>query len=666
MGQPLRVIPALVRLGGRRLTTALGRPEGFAIAVLLADLGILTCFGSRLPFVLWVMLWAMAVVTAVVPLPRGLIWLAGPLLFYDLLRTARRGRYVLLRCIYGSLLLATLIWLYLSWFAARNLDLLSLFASAEVENKRLSNFASSFFSIFMGVQFAAVLLLTPAYAAGAIAEEKERRTLEFLFATGLSDREIIWCKLIARCGNMLLLMLTGLPILAVMQFLGGVDPNLVLAGFAATGMTILSLASASLVASIRSDKTLDAMSLTYLWVLMFLVVSAFPCLNYGNPIVALVRLNQIWEGQAGQGLTGVLAGYTLVHGVIALVACTWATHKLRSAGRERGLEPIPTHPLVQELSRDRESPPSPVRRRIKRPPIGANALLWKECYAEQEFSFRRLSPGIFALASTAAGLLMLMLATYVLTRMARGQPLGPDLNSLMRAVGVPLACLMLLAVAFSAAGSVSRERERQTLESLLTIPEERETILWAKWLGSILSARWAWWALGTLWGVGLLTGGLHLLALPSLLMAWLAYATFVAGLGLWFSLVSRSTMQASLRTVVALLVICLVSGLLGVYGDILTRWLPSWLGAWVSGFQQFGVNPPATLWVLTSYSDGSGGIRAASFARNPGGALLGVLAYGAAAWGLYVAARARFRREKGPLPDKHALECSSRELPAPP
>ena len=96
----------------------------------------------------------------------------------------------------------------------------------------------------MVVQFILVCVLTPAAVAGAIADEKERRTLEFLLATDLRDREILFGKLAARVGSLLLFLLAGLPVLGLMQFFGGIDPDLVLAGFAATFATVLTLAAA--------------------------------------------------------------------------------------------------------------------------------------------------------------------------------------------------------------------------------------------------------------------------------------------------------------------------------------------------------------------------------------------------------------------------------------
>src|SRR5439155_1104685 len=85
-----------------------------------------------------------------------------------------------------------------------------------------------------------------------------------------------------------------------------------------------------------------------------------------------------------------------------------------------------------------------------------------------------------------------------------------------------IACFMMLHVALHAAGSVSSERERQTMDSLLATPLRNRSILCAKWLGSICGPRRSWLFLGGIWAVGLFTGGLHPLAIPCVVMAWLA------------------------------------------------------------------------------------------------------------------------------------------------
>src|SRR5262249_39200661 len=139
--------------------------------------------------------------------------------------------------------------------------------------REMAVFAESFFGTFMWIQFLVVILLTPAYTAAAIADEKDRKTLEFLLATDLENREIILSKWMSRMLNLSLLILAGLPVLSITQFLGGVDPDLVVAGFAGTAITMVSLAAISILNSVYAKKARDAIVLTYLAVIGYYVLS---------------------------------------------------------------------------------------------------------------------------------------------------------------------------------------------------------------------------------------------------------------------------------------------------------------------------------------------------------------------------------------------------------
>ena len=98
---------------------------------------------------------------------------------------------------------------------------------------------------------------------------------------------------------------------------------------------------------------------------------------------------------------------------------------------------------------------------------------------------------------------------------------------------------------------MSNERDKQTLDALLASPLRNSSILFAKWLGNILSVRWGWLWLGLMYALGLVSGGLHPLALGLLVVAWLIYAGTVSMLGLWFSVASRTTLRAALWTLIA-------------------------------------------------------------------------------------------------------------------
>jgi len=167
------------------------------------------------------------IIAAAVLQRMGWLKMLGPVLFYDMLVTARRGRYSLIRCGYSMILLLVLfsVWSATSPFSHHS------------SREDAALIAMKFFEWFTVVQLVATFLLTPAYVAGAIAEEKDRKTLEFLLATDLRNREIVLSKFGSRLCNLALFVVTGLPILSFLQFLGGVDPDLVLASFAVVGLS---------------------------------------------------------------------------------------------------------------------------------------------------------------------------------------------------------------------------------------------------------------------------------------------------------------------------------------------------------------------------------------------------------------------------------------------
>jgi len=82
----------------------------------------------------------------------------------------------------------------------------------------------------------------------------------------------------------------------------------------------------------------------------------------------------------------------------------------------------------------------------------------------------------------------------------------------------------------------------------LTTPLGAGEILFGKWLGSVASVRWGWLWLGAIWATGVWEGQLHPLALLLMLAAWWVYAAALAAAGLWFSLSLRSSLRATVLT----------------------------------------------------------------------------------------------------------------------
>jgi ABC-type transport system involved in multi-copper enzyme maturation permease subunit len=549
------------------------------------------------------------------------IWasLFGPVLFYDLIRMTRRGRYFIVRGAYVGALAILLYWQYTEWFGS------VLAQRKALDSKLMAAFAAQFFNKFMVLQFLLVGLLTPIYTASAIAEEKERKTIEYLLATDLRDREIVLSKLFSRLLNLALMVMTGLPVLGLIQLLGGVDPGLVLGGFAATAVFATSLASVGILCSVYTSKSRNAILMTYIAVAAYLALGfalenarvaifspgpsppqgwdfvvdkAIRIFNAGNLPLSLSELSSTWIlGQSVGGIMLRLLGrFALFHTGLFLVCIGWSIWRLRVLALAQGQK---TGQRLKNRSR-----------RAIMPRMGRWPMVWKELFIEPGF---RLGPvgkiivGMFVLLSLipAAYILLLYLDAYAVSALSPtnsrhvfvnsryfegpdlvalalprarpgliGGPLAQHLHGWARMVGTIVACLMLLAVGVRASTSVSGERDRDTLDALLATPLHSHDILFAKWMGSIASVRWCWLWIGLIWLIGVTTGAIHHLAPFLVIAAWLVYASAFAGIGLWYSTASRTSMRATVYTLCTCIAVsgghwaiwfcCLPLGLVGV------------------------------------------------------------------------------------------------------
>jgi ABC-type transport system involved in multi-copper enzyme maturation permease subunit len=639
---------------------------------------------------------------------RLIIWLFGPILFYEVIRASRRGRLFLLRMLFGISILLFLSFVYLKYEPApiplTPLRFLSVTnaspnmwidlddfggdpnAIMALRAKELARFNETFFFTFMCVQFATVLLLTPVFAAGTIAEEKDRRRLEFLLTTDLRNREIVLGKLFASLASLSLLLIAGLPILSVLQLLGGVDPDLVVAGYIGTAVTMFSLASLSILNSVYGRKPREAILLTYLTLGGYLILSLLllvpidyvqgpqaiktgwlpepPTLleriarpfvswmenfNTGNPIIMLATLKNDWQAGTPMkvALANSLESYTEIHLVFGSLCIAIAVWRMRRSMWDDGLNKAGEGPLWRLLSMN-------WRFQLIRPSLGKSPMLWKEVFTEPGLAL--LGPGkivafLIVLVSFAP---LVWFIGKLGVEYASGyhhqttwDELAHSINAWVRLAGSGVACMTLVGVAVRAASAISGERERQTLDSLLTTSLGAREIVFAKWLGSLLSVRGAWLWLLTIWGIGVLTGGLHLATLPWLVLAWLVYAACFAALGLRFSFTSGGTLRATLLTLTVLGLLCL------------GHWLPWFFikmprsAEWPYTLQMYGLTPPAAIAWLSFKGDAftfdplAPTDHATFHNEDPMGVFFGIMfgliAWAALAWFFWSGALARFR-----------------------
>jgi ABC-type transport system involved in multi-copper enzyme maturation permease subunit len=496
-------------------------------------------------------------------LRRGLIKLFGPVFFFELLRRCRK-RVHLVRTLYALALLASIAYVHVVQDEVGRYSGDNTKAQAEV--------AFTAFVVFFGVELALVGFLTPVFVGGCIAEEKERRTLEYILATDLHSREIVLGKLAGRLADIILIFLTGLPVLALLQFLGGIPPDLLLVSFAITLLTLGSVAVVSLWHSVMLRRVRDAIVLTFVSMLAYLLLSGAAqglrawdawttwkvnvgrwtidgtdltdAIGAGNPFVHAGTIAHHMETRDNylDVVPDILTEYAVFHGLVMAAGLGWAMLRLRPVA------------IAQSTGEAR-------RRRGKRrlPAIGRFPMIWKELHAEGRLRLHWLLRIVFVFIAIGSFVPAILITAQNFDSLLAGTfypPFDPferyasEMNGWVRVVSPIVGTLLLLAVAVRAAGSVTGERSRQTFDDLLTSPLSNCEILYAKWLGSILSVRVGWLWLGVVFVLGFLSGGLSLLGIFFFILAWFSFACLAASVGLYCSVARRNTLRATVATLV--------------------------------------------------------------------------------------------------------------------
>lgn len=490
--------------------------------------------------------------------------LLGPHFYYDVVRLARRGRSTVLRVVY---ILALFVGLTVVYMDSPDTQRLSVNAFAQVSER----FA---YTLFI-VQNAAIMVLTPAYLASAIAEEKERRTLELLFTTHLSNAEIVLGKLTSRIIHLMGFVLAGFPILSLIQFWGGIDMLLIAGNLVNTLLNIISLGSMCLLVSVLARTVAGAVMTCY----AITLPAGFCCMASlrGFPFV----LQDARSGGRGNVTVQDLGVLFVVHLIVSVGFLALAIAALREK-EPIGPSPLPRpprplDPLSPRAGRARPTPnplgietePIPTttsaempakKRRPERevadlfavpytlPPVSDHPLLWKERFVGGPplfFSPIVLVPALPFLVTGFAIMAFWFVRSLWLSREEYERNLEAWRMILKVFYYLFLGCYAL-GVAWRAGASIARERQQQTLEPLLLLPIERREILMAKLLGCLWRG-WPWLVL--LFGViafGTLVGVYHPFSAVLLTLAPWPMILFIAALGLLLSVGMRTVLRANL------------------------------------------------------------------------------------------------------------------------
>ena len=388
--------------------------------------------------------------------------LENPVLQRELVSNLRLTRAFVLLFAYVALLGAIVL---LAWPQQERLDL----AQPEAAKRLVDLF-------FLG-QFLLASLMAPSFAAGSIAGEKERMSYEMLLACPLRPGAIVLGKLLAALCHLAILMICSLPIVMLCLPLGGVNFYEVLAAYVAMISSVGLFGMISLWASSFFRRTSAALVVSYLLILPLALTA----------VMLWIELDYL-------GSMRVLLAIVVVPvACVALSVGMWYDvcrrllypPDLGSEGKEVvDLETEAREAVGLYIKRD-EFPD-----RLFAPPKrtsyledGANPIYEKEMRSEI-FAQGTLMLRVVIQISMAVGMVVMAFCLFIWPEYAAWY------------VAYVLLFNVLVGPVFSA-GSVTSERERQTLDLLLTTLVTPWQMLWGKLfsglrVSSVLTALLLW------------------------------------------------------------------------------------------------------------------------------------------------------------------------------
>lgn len=316
--------------------------------------------------------------------------LAGPVFEKELRVASRRRRSYVLRLAYVAVLMT---YIALIWVPAVELEGSALMSRAQMERAaRMITLGIVWFQFF-GAQLVAIVMMST-----AISEEVYGRTLCVLMTTPLSGTQVVLSKLASRLLQILLLVATSLPLLAIVRVLGGIPWGYLVVSLSITLTAIIFVGAVSLFFSALCRRAylvviLSALSMVGIFVLLpFVIVvllqgwlserEALATFLYWNPYLVLYRYTDYTVSPRG-GVPFVFTSQIVSCGVALLFAAALlligSIHLVRHVALRRAMG----EPALLDKLRKRRLEDEPVaeaargRRRGIRRVVGP-AMVWKE------------------------------------------------------------------------------------------------------------------------------------------------------------------------------------------------------------------------------------------------------------------------------------------------
>ncbi len=548
--------------------------------------------------------------------------LVGPVFTREVTTTPRSWRHYQSRALYVGVLFGLVL---TAW--------LILIGSQQVRSLGdLSRFGSAIFALLAPLQMALAVMFSALLTAAAVAQEKDRRTLDLLLMTNLSNAELVLGKLLASMLGVLVLVVAAIPLLMLITLLGGVSYGQVARVVAVTLTAAAVSGSLGSMIALWREKTFQSLALTALMLVFWVLIGEG---------IASGQLGDQWAGVATEywatafsPLRAILAAmhpfpapadvlpwcggpvnlFLIASSAAAVLINLWATARVRVWN--------PTQAVVLRHAEATADDATFATTHVTRE-VWDNPILWREictwAYGKKIILVKLAYLVIFALCAAS---LLAPLSDEITT--PRATTVIPAAATQL----VPLMVLGLVLVNALAVTSLTNERDLRALDLLLVTDLSPKEIIYGKLGGIFYNSKEIILLPLVLCGVLWYTGHVSTENLVFLVVVMLVMNTFVAVLGVHAGMTyyeSRVAVGVSLSTLLFLLLgIAVCMRMMLAFQSSFTYQLQAFsafmLGGGAGLFLALGYRNPsralwmasfttpfATFYVITSFLQGSFG-----------------------------------------------------------
>ena len=329
-----------------------------------------------------------------------------------------------------------------------------------------ARFGATLLRTLAPLQLSLAVLAAAMTAAVAVSVEKDRRTLELLLLSRLSERELVLGKLAASLLRVILMLLSAIPVFGIASLFGGVTGIQLGRLFIVTAAAALSAASIATTVAFWKDTTFQAVAITAFALVAWVVIGE-AATNWFGPAVGeqLSPARAMFAALSPAG--GNLGSFLSLCGLLILVTNVVAIQRVRTWNMARD-----ARRAAQAQGTTASAQSRPARY------IWRNPILWREICTN--------AYGRTIVIVRVAWLLLFTAAVAGIVSEARAE--NPDRFAVTVAV-IPMALASLLAITALAVSSITTERDRGSLDLLLVSDLEPKEFIWGKLFGAIAVAR---------------------------------------------------------------------------------------------------------------------------------------------------------------------------------